>query len=49
MRGLGFVGLGPHRQWQGVLAVVEGVLKHHSGQHIGGAVVVLDVVLEVLL
>lgn len=49
MRGLGFVGLGPHRQRQGVLAVVEGVLKHHSGQHVGGAVVILDIVLKVLL
>lgn len=49
VRGLGFVGLGPHRQRQGVLAVVEGVLKYHSGQHIGGAVVILDVVLKVLL
>lgn len=29
--------------------MVEGVLKHQSGQHIGGAVVVSDVVLEVLL
>lgn len=38
-----------HRQWQGVLAVVEGVLKYHSCQHVGGVVVIANVVLEVLL
>lgn len=42
-------GWGPHRQRQGVPAVVEGVLEHQGGQHVGGAVVVSDVVLEVLL
>lgn len=43
------MGLSPHLQGQGVLAVVEGVFKHDGGQHVGGAVVVLDVVLKVLL
>lgn len=40
---------GPHRQRQGLCAVVEGVLEHHGGQHVGGTVVVPDVVLKVLL
>lgn len=40
---------GPHRQRQGVLAVVEGVLKHHGSQHVVGAVIVFYVVLKVLL
>lgn len=43
------MGLSPHRQRQRVLAVVEAVLEHHGSQHVGGAVVVPDVVLEVLL
>lgn len=43
------MGLSPHRQGQGVLAVVEGVFEHHGSQHVGGAVVILDVVLKVLL
>lgn len=43
------MGLSAHRQGQRVLAVVEGVLEHHGGQHAGGAVVVPDVVLKVLL
>lgn len=38
-----------HRQRQRVPAVVEGMLENHGGQHVGGAVVVLDVVLKVLL
>lgn len=38
-----------HRQRQGVLAVVEAVLKYHSCQHAGGVVVIANVVLEVLL
>lgn len=29
--------------------MVEGVIKHHGSQHVGGVVVVLDVVLKVLL
>lgn len=41
-------GWGPHRQRQGILAVVEGMLEHHGGQHVGRAVVVPDVVLKVL-
>lgn len=45
----GFAGRGPHRQRQGLPAVVEGVLEHHSSQHVGGVVVVPDVVLKVLL
>lgn len=42
-------GWGPYRQRQGVPAVVEGVLKHHGGQHVGGVVVIPHVVLKVLL
>lgn len=36
-----------HSQRQGLLAVVGGVLKHHSSQHIGGVIVIPNVVLEV--
>lgn len=43
------MGRGPHRQRQGLPAVVEGVLKHQGGQHVRGAVVVPDVVLKVFL
>lgn len=45
----GLVGQGPHRQRQGLPTVVEGVLEHHGSQHVGGVVVVPDVVLKVLL